>query len=537
MSRVLIPRGPTTSAKKVEASDFELYFSCHLDDRVICGFCLSVQCPNALAVDVASGNLRINGLHLNNTTTCSVSCLTACNCNFIYAQVCRDACCEPDSWSFSTNTTGCAPCDSFLLGVATTDCATVTAIDTRFVAMPSSKTNLIYRDTSLPSVWPTDRLFWQSSCGIAFQNFGTETCPHFIPIQTSTLYGDGSDCCATNPSLTATSENILVRNYTCLTIDCCTTWGGTGTIIVKVSGTLDITSTLNLNVDAEGSPGGGGVGGGGSGGSGGDSRGIVVIMAKKITGTGTITSTGDNGSNGSNGVCSASCTAGTAGCDGSPVTKWDLYQVSATGGEGGAGVSSANRGVSGGTCFATLGSIPKLLGAIPYLISGNPSGGGSGSSTGCCSGGGGGAGGASTSNFIVPGPGQGNGGQGSSPPFFVNACNGGGGGGGGNSAFLMIITNSISAVNITLTGGDGGNGGNGGNTNGEGGGGGGGGNVAFILVADADNTNDTLTAGSGGTGGSGVGLGSSGSAGDDGATRKIFMTTANFVRYFTNIFM
>ena len=76
MTRILIPRSDNTSAKTIEASDWEKYF-CHIRDHKIDGMCLSAQCPNVLAVDVAIGTVKVNGLYLNNSTACDVSCLTA----------------------------------------------------------------------------------------------------------------------------------------------------------------------------------------------------------------------------------------------------------------------------------------------------------------------------------------------------------------------------------------------------------------------------------------------------------------------------
>ncbi len=80
MTRIAIPRSDNTSAKTVEASDFEKYF-CHIRDHVVTGLCITAQCPNTLAVDVATGTAKVNGIYLNNSTTCVVASLTACSTN------------------------------------------------------------------------------------------------------------------------------------------------------------------------------------------------------------------------------------------------------------------------------------------------------------------------------------------------------------------------------------------------------------------------------------------------------------------------
>ena len=78
MTRILIPRSDNTSAKTIEASDWEKYFtSDFLLDYKKSGLCVTAQCPNILAVNISCGKARVNGIYVENTTTCSVTCLTA----------------------------------------------------------------------------------------------------------------------------------------------------------------------------------------------------------------------------------------------------------------------------------------------------------------------------------------------------------------------------------------------------------------------------------------------------------------------------
>jgi len=129
MTRVLIPRGPCCSAKTVSSTDFESYFSDIINDYIVTGFCLAAQCPNILAANIATGKGRQCGLYVENTITCSVTCLAACMTTFVYIQLNRDAMCRPCNFTFATNTTGCAPCEAQVIGSATTNCSTVTSVD------------------------------------------------------------------------------------------------------------------------------------------------------------------------------------------------------------------------------------------------------------------------------------------------------------------------------------------------------------------------------------------------------------------------
>ena len=81
MTRILIPRESTGSAKVVEASDWIKYHT-FLNDYIVSGFCITAQCPNILAVDVAAGTSRVCGLYVENSTCCTVTCLILNDCNY-----------------------------------------------------------------------------------------------------------------------------------------------------------------------------------------------------------------------------------------------------------------------------------------------------------------------------------------------------------------------------------------------------------------------------------------------------------------------
>jgi len=130
MTRILIPRAGTCSAKVVSSTDWPLYFNDLINDYVISGLCVSAG--TGLAVNIASGSARVCGLHLCNTICCmcAVTGLTACStCNFIYAQVNLNVCCQPKNFTFVTNITGVIPTRGIKLAKATTNATCVTSVD------------------------------------------------------------------------------------------------------------------------------------------------------------------------------------------------------------------------------------------------------------------------------------------------------------------------------------------------------------------------------------------------------------------------
>lgn len=127
MSRVLVPRSDSLGAREVRPSDWEKYFcSDILSNQTLCGLVTTAGC--GLAANIAIGNARVLGLHLNNDASCTVMCLTACSCNYIYMTLTRDTNLEPESWAFTTNTTGITPTDAYPISIATTNCMSVTSV-------------------------------------------------------------------------------------------------------------------------------------------------------------------------------------------------------------------------------------------------------------------------------------------------------------------------------------------------------------------------------------------------------------------------
>ena len=128
MSRILIPRSDSLGAKIIEPSDFEKYFSSDIvrDDRKS-GFVLTAG--SGLAINIAAGISRVKGLYVESDASESVGSLTANQPNYIYITLARDSNSEAESWSFTKNTTGSLPTDSFFIGTAVCGGSSVTSIN------------------------------------------------------------------------------------------------------------------------------------------------------------------------------------------------------------------------------------------------------------------------------------------------------------------------------------------------------------------------------------------------------------------------
>jgi len=128
MSRILIPRSDSLSAKIVEPSDFEKYFSSDIiRDYRKSGF--AITAGSGLAVNIAVGVARVKGLYIESDASESVGSLTASSPNYIYITLARDSNSEAEAWSFTKNTTGTTPADSFPLGTVVCGGSTVTTVD------------------------------------------------------------------------------------------------------------------------------------------------------------------------------------------------------------------------------------------------------------------------------------------------------------------------------------------------------------------------------------------------------------------------
>ena len=128
MSRILIPRSDSQSAKIIEPSDFEKYFSSDIvRDYRKTGFVITAG--SGLSVDIAAGTARVKGLYIEADASENVGSLTASSPNYIYITLARDSNSEAESWSFTKNTSGTTPADSFFIGNAVCGGSTVTTVN------------------------------------------------------------------------------------------------------------------------------------------------------------------------------------------------------------------------------------------------------------------------------------------------------------------------------------------------------------------------------------------------------------------------
>ena len=128
MSRILIPRSDSLSAKIIEPSDFEKYFSSDIvKDYRKSGFAIAIG--SGLSVDIAVGIARVKGLYVESDASESVASLTASSPNYIYITLARDSNSQAESWSYTKNTSGTTPADSFPLGTVVCGGSTVSSVD------------------------------------------------------------------------------------------------------------------------------------------------------------------------------------------------------------------------------------------------------------------------------------------------------------------------------------------------------------------------------------------------------------------------
>ncbi len=229
MARILIPRGPCCSAKKVESTDFEKYFCPVITDHVVCGYTLSVG-GGTRAIDVAAGNARVLGLHTENTAACTnaIACLAVCDVHHIYIQVNRDCMCRPNDFTFASNTTGTTPTDAFKIGTATTDCTGTTASVTTIGVAPEMT---VANGATFPSEFALNRVFWRTDFRRFYYNRNTEIAPEWegadTPVGSIQMYA-ADMCCIPAGWLLADGASVSQSTYAALFCRIAFTYGGSG---------------------------------------------------------------------------------------------------------------------------------------------------------------------------------------------------------------------------------------------------------------------------------------------------------------------
>ena len=425
MAKVLIPRSDSISAKVIEPSDFESFFSDDMiNDYVRSGFTLSAG--SGLAVNIAIGKARLKGLFIHNDSASSKSSLSASSTNSIYITLTRDSNSEAESWDFTSNTTGTTPTDSLFIGTATTNGSSVTAVDAVNVEKLSGNTINIFGDKSDGDVTISTNTDYGSSQIKYFNNFtlnsgitleantpfiihamGTVTINGSISVKTGGVRGTGGSAGGGGSGGNYSNAPGSAGSA-----------GGTGG--QGGSGYFNNNGTT-------GGTGGNSGGGGASGGSGGSNNNILVLQRNiiAIIGKPAIYATSGAGGGGGHGGH-----GGDAGASGN-----QMYQY---GGNGGAGGAGGFGGAGGG----------QLIIIANKIITGN-------SSTLSAVGeiGGNGGNGSNGGNAGAPNSG-GHGGDGG---------DGAGGGGGGNGGFITLFYKNITDNGTySVIGGTNGSGGTGG---------------------------------------------------------------------------
>lgn len=287
-----------------------------------------------------------------------------------------------------------------------------------------------------------------------------------IALSFKSAFNSGYDGDVTISSDVSMPREIMYYNN--LTIDTGATLYTPGSFgVVCVAGTL----TLNGSISAtgKGAPARSGSNGGGDSGAGG---GVLIVIANRITGAGTIEANGTNGTDGSSVTGSGNQVSGIDACFAGFVVN---------------GATNHNKGTVNGNAYKFF----EYISPINDIAPANYMGGASGSSGQADNtdtyhgyGGGGGAG-------VV-----GDGGDGGRSYAIPDHLASGGGGGGGGGAVLLFSANAVPAITVTAKGGNGGNGW----LDGAGNGGGGGGGGLVVITAPSSSATVDVSPGDGGIG-------------------------------------
>ncbi len=334
--------------------------------------------------------------------------------------------------------------------------------------------------------------------------------------------GTGIDGSLTITSGTTDLGEDFYKNYTFLQINVGTVLTATdahtatpsrsqgSNLVLRIKGAL----VLNGTIDQDDNGGNGGPGGSssvsdgaGAGGTGGDAGGSVFIICASITGTGTITSDGENSVIGANAFSPAD--DGNGGTGGSGNGGLSIFGVltGQTGDTGQSGLQNSSNLRTGGAPSAKGEAVIRDLMEEFWQINdqavrlsggrGGSGGGGSGSTRSSASAEAGGGTGAACGNIWYTEAEA----DGESIQFSTsgsgNSSGGGGGGAGGGGGVIFILCPSIATgLTITATGGTSSNGSNGFGGDGSAGSGAGGAHGGHVwTIGDAEFATITLTAG------------------------------------------
>ena len=130
MVKILIPRSNSISAKTIVPTDFEKYFDDVVNDYIISGFTVTATIGINRSVDISTGTARVKGMFVNNDALETTAFTFGTdNTHYLYIQLTRDGNNEPESWSYTSNTTGTPPTDSIVIAKVITAAGDVSSVD------------------------------------------------------------------------------------------------------------------------------------------------------------------------------------------------------------------------------------------------------------------------------------------------------------------------------------------------------------------------------------------------------------------------
>ena len=246
MAKILIPRSSAISAKTVVPTDFEKYFTNVVRDYIIDGLTVTASTGTNRSIDVSSGTARLKGLFINNDASeTTAHTFGSDDTHYLYITLSRDGNSEPQSWAYSSNTTGTIPTDSLMLAKVVCAGGDVSSVDQTIAFKTMSHMHtFVGTGAQIAALTPTyvgqqvfctetgsgyviNKMYMRNNSNSAFENINTG------------YYGTGADGSVTISTNTTLAAN---KNYSDLTVDAGITLNTAG-YKIYVSGTLTVQST------------------------------------------------------------------------------------------------------------------------------------------------------------------------------------------------------------------------------------------------------------------------------------------------------
>ena len=130
MVKILIPRSNSISAKTIVPTDFEKFFDDVVNDYIVSGFTVTATAGTNRSVDISTGTGRVKGYFINNDALeTTAHTFSSDDTHYLYIQLTRDIYSEPESWGYTSNTTGTPPTDSIVIAKVITVAGDISSID------------------------------------------------------------------------------------------------------------------------------------------------------------------------------------------------------------------------------------------------------------------------------------------------------------------------------------------------------------------------------------------------------------------------